>query len=351
MNGNDEEINDSGFQAIMDKCTALYGEDKGTFWGVQLPYVLGGPDPLDQIAVFESDKGVPHWHFVTFGFSELYEKESDNKEFSGFGFELTFRLKRGNEEAPPVWAANFLQNLARYVFKSGNCFDKNQHMDINGPIALEEDTKIVAIAFDIDSELGGMDTPNGHVDFIQVIGITADELDGMMLWNGEKFLKLFKSINPMGITILGRDSYLDNPKIKSALLKGVEEDGSSTGMLYVDEVKMEILDVEEKKIAALTIGAGHILKAANMVKARLSKGNSLYLHTADLTVGFEISDIPGFGYEEGFGMLKFDEKCLEEFMALQPKAGKVLFKSMPLLINVVPTLIKDGEGNIIKTIE
>lgn len=351
MQGNNEEIDDRGFQSIMDKCTALYGEDEGTFWGVKVPYALGGPDPLDQIAIFKSDKGVPHWHYVTFGFSELYEKESENKEYSGFGFELTFRLKRGNEEIPPVWVANFLQNLARYVFQSGNCFDKNQHMDINGPIALEEDTKIVATAFDIDSELGSMDTPNGHVDFIQVIGITADELDGMMLWNGEKFLKLFRSINSMGVTILERDSYLDDPKINSTLLKGIDEDGSSTNMLYMDVVDMELLDIEGAKVAALTIGAGHIQKITSMVKARLSKGNSLYLQAANLAVSFELSDKPGFGYEEGFGILKFDEKCLEEFVALQPKAGKVLFKSMPLFINVVPTHIKDRDGNIIKTIE
>ena len=39
---------------------------------------------------------------------------------SGFGFELTFRLKRGpNENSPPTWPAELMQNLARYVFHSG----------------------------------------------------------------------------------------------------------------------------------------------------------------------------------------------------------------------------------------
>lgn len=37
---------------------------------------------------------------------------------SGFGFELSFRLKRGdNEETPPTWPAAIMQALARYVFK------------------------------------------------------------------------------------------------------------------------------------------------------------------------------------------------------------------------------------------
>ena len=39
---------------------------------------------------------------------------------SGFGFELTFRLKReSGESAPPTWPAALLQALARYVFTSG----------------------------------------------------------------------------------------------------------------------------------------------------------------------------------------------------------------------------------------
>lgn len=42
------------------------------------------------------------------------------EEASGYGFELTFRLKRENAEtAPPTWPAVLMQALAKYVFKSG----------------------------------------------------------------------------------------------------------------------------------------------------------------------------------------------------------------------------------------
>lgn len=38
---------------------------------------------------------------------------------SGFGFELTFRLRREpGEKSPPTWPAHLLQSLARYVFRS-----------------------------------------------------------------------------------------------------------------------------------------------------------------------------------------------------------------------------------------
>ena len=57
--------------------------------------MLGGNDPLDGISVYTAKEPIEHWHFVTYGFSELYEKETGDPENSGFGFELTFRLVKG----------------------------------------------------------------------------------------------------------------------------------------------------------------------------------------------------------------------------------------------------------------
>ena len=43
-----------------------------------------------------------------------------NEGPSGFGFELTFRLKREQGETnPPTWPATLMQALARYVFQTG----------------------------------------------------------------------------------------------------------------------------------------------------------------------------------------------------------------------------------------
>ena len=93
---------------------------------------------------------------VTYGFSELYDKESDNLEESGYGFELTFRLaKREDEEEPPAWALNLLQNMGRYVFNSGNVFRSGDYLDANGPICLGADTQLTALAFTLDPERRG----------------------------------------------------------------------------------------------------------------------------------------------------------------------------------------------------
>lgn len=63
----------------------------------------------------------------SFGLSDLHgdgrvHEVSGNDLPSGFGFELTFRLKREvGETSPPTWPAALMQALAKYVFQSGEC--------------------------------------------------------------------------------------------------------------------------------------------------------------------------------------------------------------------------------------
>src|SRR5262249_50341429 len=111
-----------GWEAIDLALYELYGETTPLHYGTTISYAVGGPDPLDGISVYARSEP-SHWHFVTYGFTELYAKETKNPDVSGFGFELTFRvMKAEGEDEPPVWALNFLQNLARYVFTTGNAF-------------------------------------------------------------------------------------------------------------------------------------------------------------------------------------------------------------------------------------
>ena len=78
---NDEiELGQAGFDAISEKMKQLYPGQDGTYYGTIIPYSLGGGDPLDGVEVWESERGVPHWHYITYGFSELYEKENDTPD-------------------------------------------------------------------------------------------------------------------------------------------------------------------------------------------------------------------------------------------------------------------------------
>ena len=60
-------------------------------------------------------------NFMTFLWCNFGRRSHSSEGTSGFGFELTFRLKREEgETAPPTWPAALMQALARYVFQSEN---------------------------------------------------------------------------------------------------------------------------------------------------------------------------------------------------------------------------------------
>ena len=136
-----------GYDAICEALKKVYGEQEGQYHRALIPYCLGGDSPLDGVEVYLCEQERAHWHYITYGFSDLFENENPDSELSGYGFELTFRLLKGEEDTAPDWPINFLQNLARYVFESGNPFDAGHHMDANSPIALEEDTELTAMGF------------------------------------------------------------------------------------------------------------------------------------------------------------------------------------------------------------
>ncbi|MFD3706848.1 suppressor of fused domain protein [Nocardia sp. NPDC058658] len=84
----------SGLMAIENALQPIYGDTEGQQWGTLISWTLGGPDPLDPVRVYPRADPVPHWHYISFGMTELDEKESENPEESGWGFEFTFRLTR-----------------------------------------------------------------------------------------------------------------------------------------------------------------------------------------------------------------------------------------------------------------
>ncbi|MDA5343261.1 suppressor of fused domain protein, partial [Stenotrophomonas maltophilia] len=167
MQDDHDDTDTPGWDAINAALAPLYAGQEPRHYGTALPYTLGGQDPLDGISVYWADAPVPHWHYITYGFSELYAKESSDADASGYGFELTFRLAAVDGESagstPPAWPMNLLQNLARYVFGSGNVFEDGHHLNANGPIALETGTRLCHLAFIADPQLPARETANGHL--------------------------------------------------------------------------------------------------------------------------------------------------------------------------------------------
>jgi hypothetical protein len=198
-----------GWDAIEARLKSVYPDQKPQHLVPPIHASIGGSEPLDGISIYKSDAGgIKHHHLVTYGFSELYfDEAAHGKEFSKFGFELTFRVKpyRG-DSGIPHWAVNMLQNLAKYVFKSGNWFEPFDLMPVNGPLRGDTDTAIRAILFVPDAELGTIETPHGQVRFLQVFGITENELrDTEQLHDQAVALaERHKLTNPLHVTDLDR---------------------------------------------------------------------------------------------------------------------------------------------------
>ncbi|RYG19331.1 MAG: suppressor of fused domain protein [Chitinophagaceae bacterium] len=197
-----------GWLSIDAELDKIYPNQEPQHFGTLIKYMLGGEDPLDGMSVYENNAQEPHLHFVSYGLSELYyDEEKAGGEFSKFGFELTFRLKKeGNEDFH--WAMNLMQNLAKYVFQSGKWFEEFHFIPANGPIKLESDTDITALAFVEDPQLGKINTPHGEVTFLQMVGLTTAEYNQLKenpkTYETEKLIVKLKENNPLLITDLNR---------------------------------------------------------------------------------------------------------------------------------------------------
>ena len=209
FSGNDDAT--PGWDAITAQLQTVYGSQAPKHWGTALPHRLGGPDPIDGISVFESTAGgYSDFHFCSYGFTSLYYDENSlGGEASGFGFELTFRLRNtGQTEGELQWVWGLIQNIARYVFESGNRFDQYHWLPANGPICMDSPTDIVGLIFVTDSELGSIDTPHGRVQFLQMVGLTTAELEDLHANNitCEQMVEALRVDNPLWVTDLARRS-------------------------------------------------------------------------------------------------------------------------------------------------
>ncbi|MEV0565860.1 suppressor of fused domain protein [Dactylosporangium sp. NPDC050588] len=339
-----------GWDAIDAALDRLYPGIEPKHYATLLKWSLGGPDPLDGISFYARDTPVPHWHIVSYGMSELYSAPNPDAEWSGWGYEFTFRVRRApGETEPPVWAANFLQNLARYNFSSGNGFAPNHQMDLNGPIALEYQTRIRAISFVEDPELGVIDTPFGRVRFLQVFGLTLGEYAATQTWSTEAVLKLAAGYAPLFITDLGRTSFTDIPAFAEKVAAGRRRDGSSTSSLAVAEFAW----LPDGDGYRLIVGAHAVERIAAILRGRLRFGRTLVVDGPDSSVEFSSGSF-GLGTNSDGTLLRIvlTEEALDNLTGvLVPLAGASPVPEAPgLIVDVRPTLIRDSDGNVVERI-
>ncbi|HFR3797418.1 TPA: suppressor of fused domain protein [Streptococcus suis] len=167
-----------GWDAITEEFERIYPEQQDPkHYGTLIKYFMGGPDPLDGISVYDAGE---FWHFISYGLTELYAKESEDLEYSGFGFEFTFKLKKsgGDDEKEILSVCSNLQKLARYVFESGNVIGSTEYIYTRQEegIDAKQMSKLTGFITASDDLVSTISTPYGQVSFITLIGATDAEL-------------------------------------------------------------------------------------------------------------------------------------------------------------------------------
>ncbi len=186
----------------------------------QTGYDLQSRNPLPAICVWEG-RDPAHWHFVTYGLTELFEKSSGDPKVSGFGFEVTFRVPRADgEETPPAWPLALLQGIGHYALSGQGGLDSGHLIDLGGPLAPPvegaEPSKLTGVVAVPDPLFGKVDTQFGSVLFLQLYGLTADELGAMQAWKLERKVGLVTDVDPLGITRIDRAPLQDDRRTAAA---------------------------------------------------------------------------------------------------------------------------------------
>ena len=234
----------AGLQALYSACRSVYPNQPNPLQVSAVTKIwMGGPDPLDFISMYDNP-GDPsndissHWHYISFGLSDLYGdgriyKINGSGSPSGFGFELSFRLKKGDgETSPPTWPATVMQSLAKYVFNSDNTLCPGDHVSWHSSLD-SSDSRIQHMLMMEDPQLGTVMTPFGSVTFVQIVGVCLEELKAAQEWNGPGLIDLMKNVPGAGGSWLvtdmrrGETIFELSESVRESVDDGIAAEGSN----------------------------------------------------------------------------------------------------------------------------
>lgn len=342
-----------GWEAIDAACDRLYPGQTPQHFGSAMPAFMGGDDVLQGISVWKRLHPLPHWHYVSYGLSDLYEN-SHEAEHSGWGIELSFRLACTEDAAqPPGWALNFLQNLARYVDTRGNVFRAGDWMTANGPIALDQETRLCSMGFVLDPELGRIETPHGYIDFIQVVGLTQAEELAAKRWSAGALLETLSPYMPLWITDLTRHCLLDLASLRAQVENGIQRDGSSSGLLYTDVLEWH----QHKRLLRaprmeVTLGARVVEDLLALLPLRLPYGRDFLLGGAGRLLSFQSAESNRVEATEDRLELHLTSSTIQSLLTtLRAKAGTYEIPGFSgLRLHIAQSHIRDADGEVVRTI-
>lgn len=155
----------------------------------------------------------PHWHLVTYGFSNVFASDpSSDEDDTWADFEWTFRVAADIDLTQPLpaqvptWSLRLLQRLGDLVFSGTDALDIGHRIKVGGPITLgDPQTDLTAIMFVEDPQLAQVETGGGRLRFVQLVGVSDDTVTAAQaLDNGVagtlQVLEKMAETNPLLVT-------------------------------------------------------------------------------------------------------------------------------------------------------
>ena len=152
---------------------------------------FGGDQYLDGYSFYPMGEGC--LHIVTFGLSELYgNKRAFGGAWSGKGCELTMKIT-ADAAGDALWACDILSAAARIACTTKRHFSPYQIL-MGDELGISASTlsSVRAVLLIQDPKVQPLETIYGKVQFLQLIGLTEDELKTLL--GGETVEKAYKDV-------------------------------------------------------------------------------------------------------------------------------------------------------------
>lgn len=247
----------------------------------QLIKIDGCQQFLGVVQVQESESPVPHWFYSTCGLTEIREKRTDNSEVSGFGFELTFRLKKAAQEKPgddaPSWPATILAKFADNIFAGMGPLEPGLTVDLD--LEFDDPAEQLQVAgFVEDPQLGSISTRNGRVQFLQLVSLYHEEARLLGLSQPTEILAMALPSMPLYIADLQRPPFTRDASLMQAVQRKVEDHGATTEAMAVSALVCAIENrLNQHHIMTLYLHTRDYEGFKEMFRARLGFGRPLSL--------------------------------------------------------------------------
>lgn len=200
----DGEPTASGWDAIDAACQRLYSDQPPRHVGYMPGRAFGSV--LQGCSAY---RAADHWHYVTYGLSNLFDDdERENDGLSGWGYELTWRVRDpGAEAEAPEWPFTILQRLAKWASDGGVLLAEGSRLTI-GPVTGYPHTDgprtpLTVVLLATDPQLGEIDTANGRVRFLQLVAVDPDTLALAQEEGSAAVLDRLRREDPLMVTVVG----------------------------------------------------------------------------------------------------------------------------------------------------